>query len=147
MKLFEEGKENSEKLTIFNRFEKRIYIPIPDYEARLDMIKKNIQDTPHMISEKEFQNLAKKADGYSGSDISILVRDAAFEPLRKSQKANTFCKMVEKGKTFYVPVLESEKQNYKSSNLVKLTLEKISSDQLKVPDITYVNFNLKLKFI
>ena len=100
-----------------------------------------------MISEKEFQNIAKKADGYSGSDISILVRDAAFEPLRKSQKANTFCKIVEKGKTFYIPVLESEKQNYKSSNLVKMTLEKISSDQLKVPDITYVNFNLKLHFI
>lgn len=46
---------------------------------------------------------------YSGSDISTLVRDAAYEPLRICQNANKF-KMSknEKGEDAWAPVPPSE---------------------------------------
>lgn len=42
------------------------------------MIKKNMKDTPHTMSESDFEEFAKATDHYSGSDISIFVRDAVY---------------------------------------------------------------------
>jgi len=39
--------------------------------------------TPSKLIESDFEEIAKKTDGYSGSDISVLVRDAVYEPVRK----------------------------------------------------------------
>jgi vacuolar protein-sorting-associated protein 4 len=36
---------------IRRRFERRIYIPLPDYEARLGMVKRGLKDTEHTLSE------------------------------------------------------------------------------------------------
>jgi len=122
------------------RFEKRIYIPLPELEARYDLIKRNMKDTPSVTSDKELRDLAKKTDGYSGSDISILVRDAAFEPVRKCQRAQQFAKTKENGKVMYTPV--QEKKKYKE--VVKITLSEIRPDELQVPDIDYNDFLIAL---
>jgi len=44
------------------------------------------------LDEEDFTELGKISDGFSGSDISTLVRDAAYEPLRIAQNANKFKK-------------------------------------------------------
>lgn len=78
---------------IRRRFEKRIYIPLPDTPARMHMFNLHIGDTPHSMEEKQFKELAKHSEGYSGADISIVVRDALMQPVRKVQSATHFKKV------------------------------------------------------
>lgn len=75
---------------IRRRFEKRIYIPLPDEPARQFMFKLHLGNTSHQITEADFRSLAAKTDGYSGADISIVVRDALMQPVRKVQTATHF---------------------------------------------------------
>lgn len=72
------------------RFEKRIYIPLPEEHARSTMFKLHLGSTPNSLSESDFITLGKKTDGYSGADISIIVRDALMQPVRKVQSATHF---------------------------------------------------------
>ncbi|XP_042220474.1 vacuolar protein sorting-associated protein 4-like isoform X1 [Homarus americanus] len=76
---------------IRRRFEKRIYIPLPESHARTSMFRLNLgNDTPHSISEEDFRTLGSKTEGFSGADISIVVRDALMQPVRKVQTATHF---------------------------------------------------------
>lgn len=74
------------------RFEKRVYIALPEVVARTGMFKLNLGDTPHSITEEEFYKLGERSEGYSGSDIKVLVQEALMEPLRKCQTAKQFIK-------------------------------------------------------
>ncbi|XP_066996603.2 vacuolar protein sorting-associated protein 4 [Anabrus simplex] len=75
---------------IRRRFEKRIYIPLPEEHARLLMFKSHLGNTPHTLTEEDLRELAKKTEGFSGADISIVVRDALMQPVRKVQMATHF---------------------------------------------------------
>uniref|UniRef100_A0A9J8BGU5 vesicle-fusing ATPase n=1 Tax=Cyprinus carpio carpio TaxID=630221 RepID=A0A9J8BGU5_CYPCA len=75
---------------IRRRFEKRIYIPLPEEHARGFMFKLNLGSTPNSLTESDFMTLGKKTDGYSGADVSVIVRDALMQPVRKVQSATHF---------------------------------------------------------
>lgn len=75
---------------IRRRFEKRIYIPLPEEHARTHMFRLHLGNTPNHLSEEDFKNLGKRTEGYSGADISIVVRDALMQPVRKVQTATHF---------------------------------------------------------
>lgn len=77
-------------LAIKRRFEKRIYIPLPDVEARKRMFELQVGSTPCSLTPKDYRDLAVKTEGYSGSDISVLVRDALMQPVRKVLSATHF---------------------------------------------------------
>jgi vacuolar protein-sorting-associated protein 4 len=68
---------------IRRRFEKRIYIPLPDEAARTYMLKNALKGNAHSLTDANIEDLAARTDGYSGSDISVFVRDAVYEPVRK----------------------------------------------------------------
>ena len=61
------------------RFEKRIYIPLPDVEARLFMAQFHLKKTPHSLTQQDFETIAQKTEGFSGSDMANLVKDAAYQ--------------------------------------------------------------------
>ena len=65
------------------RLEKRIYVPLPDAEARMALLmmytKKNNLDP-----SVQFDELVAVSDGYSGADMQIMCRDAAMMPLRRA---------------------------------------------------------------
>lgn len=75
---------------IRRRFEKRIYIPLPDEQARAIMFKLHLGSTSHCLTEEDFKKLAAETDGYSGADISIIVRDSLMQPVRQVQTATHF---------------------------------------------------------
>lgn len=77
-------------IAIKRRFEKRIYIPLPDVHARQKMFELNVGPTPCNLTHADWHRLAMDTDGYSGSDISVLVRDAIMQPLRKVSRATHF---------------------------------------------------------
>lgn len=75
---------------IRRRFEKRIYIPLPEAPARADMFKLHMGDTKAEISDDQYRKLGMQTDGYSGADIQLVVRDALMQPVRFVQTATHF---------------------------------------------------------
>lgn len=51
---------------IRRRFEKRIYIPLPELDARKSMFKLHLGNTPNNLAPEDFITLSKHTDGYSG---------------------------------------------------------------------------------
>mmetsp|Transcript_28769 Transcript_28769/g.35350 ORF Transcript_28769/g.35350 Transcript_28769/m.35350 type:complete len:386 (+) Transcript_28769:1080-2237(+) len=85
------------------RFEKRIYIPLPEAHARTIIFKLNVGDTPNELSEYDYKKLGEQSDGFSGSDVAVVVREALMLPLRECQSAKFFR---EDANGFYFPVTE-----------------------------------------
>lgn len=75
---------------IRRRFEKRVYIPLPDPAARTYMVKMNVGDTPNNLQKEDYVQLGKITKGASGSDIEVMVKEALMEPLRRCQQAKQF---------------------------------------------------------
>lgn len=44
----------------------------------------------HQLNEQDFRELAAKTDGFSGSDISGMVKQALMIPVKRVQKAEYF---------------------------------------------------------
>ncbi|KAK8886958.1 hypothetical protein M9Y10_037993 [Tritrichomonas musculus] len=72
------------------RFEKKIYIPLPDFEARKYLIGVRVKGTPNNLSDNDLSIIAQNTEGYSGSDLKILTREASFVSLRNLQQAQYF---------------------------------------------------------
>ncbi|KAK8866314.1 hypothetical protein M9Y10_009274 [Tritrichomonas musculus] len=72
------------------RFEKRIYVPLPDSDARLALIQGKLKDASHSLTNQDIRELAQSTEGFSGADISILVRDALMQPIREFQQSKYF---------------------------------------------------------
>ncbi len=77
---------------IRRRFEKRIYLPLPEKTARAKLFKIHLGETPNSVTDADYDRLAELSDGYSGSDIAVAVKDALMEPIRKCQAAIKFKK-------------------------------------------------------
>lgn len=54
------------------------------------MLKNGMKENKHSLTDADFDFFAKKTEMFSGSDISILVRDAVYEPVRRLQTATKF---------------------------------------------------------
>jgi len=80
------------------RFEKRVYIPLPDYDAIFYKLKRDLSKVDNNLSEQECGEISKKLDGYSMSDISIYVRQACMAPLYKTRNATHFKQVQKSGK-------------------------------------------------
>jgi fidgetin-like protein 1 len=65
------------------RFVKRLYVPLPDREGRGVMIRKLLQDEAE-LGDEEVERMAGETEGYSGSDLFNLCREAAMEPVREA---------------------------------------------------------------
>jgi vacuolar protein-sorting-associated protein 4 len=54
------------------------------------MFKVHLGDTPNALTQRDFDELARRTDGFSGSDVAIVVKDVLMEPVRKTQEATHF---------------------------------------------------------
>lgn len=64
------------------RLVKRLYIPLPESGARRQIILNLLTNQKHNLSEKDLDAIVKSTDGYSGSDMDSLCREAALGPIR-----------------------------------------------------------------
>lgn len=69
------------------RFSKRLYIPLPNLNARREIIKLTIKKQKHAIDDKKLLKLCKMTKGYSGADLSQLCKDAALNIIRRFGKS------------------------------------------------------------
>ena len=65
------------------RFPKRIYIGLPDLKTRISLINKLLKTQANTLDEYSINNLARLTEGYSGSDLTALAKDAALGPIRE----------------------------------------------------------------
>lgn len=125
---------------IRRRFERRIYIALPDPEARLEMFKLNIGETPCTLTPQDYHTLANITEGYSGHDIAVVVKDALMQPIRKIQSATHFKRIdsidEETGESFvqYQPCSPGD------ANAIEMNWMELEGDQLKEPDLCLTDF-------
>eukprot|EP00049_Salpingoeca_infusionum_P010447 m.179638 g.179638 ORF g.179638 m.179638 type:complete len:436 (+) comp14643_c0_seq2:276-1583(+) len=131
---------------IRRRFEKRIYIPLPDEEARRALFQLHLKGVPHTLQETDYSVLARSSEGYSGADIGIVVRDAIMEPVRRVQIATYFQPVVGRERlnedgvmerpegTFYQPCSETAPQAFKA-RWTELEPEQIQEEPVTLRDM------------
>ncbi len=69
---------------ILSRFEKRIYIPLPDKEARKQLFKLEIEKKGFKLQGITYDELAEITQGYSGRDIRNACKEAIMAMLRRA---------------------------------------------------------------
>ncbi|KAJ5156237.1 hypothetical protein N7492_009040 [Penicillium capsulatum] len=69
------------------RFVRRQYIPLPEHHVREQQLRKLLSHQHHELSDADIQVLVHVTDGFSGSDITALAKDAAMGPLRNLGEA------------------------------------------------------------
>ena len=69
------------------RFEKRVYIPLPNEKGRLQLFNLNLKKI-EVDKNINYDKLVKLTDGYSGADICNVCREASFMPMRRELLAN-----------------------------------------------------------
>lgn len=66
------------------RLSKRLYIPLPSAEARAWIVRNLLKkDGLFTLSEDDISQICAGTEGYSGSDMSNLVKEASMGPLRE----------------------------------------------------------------
>lgn len=126
---------------IRRRFEKRIYIPLPDPNARAKMFALNVKNTPCVLSQADYRRLGEMTERYSGADIATVVRDALMQPVRKVQSATHF-KRVEgpdradptKKRTYWTPCSPGD------TGAVEMRWTDIEGDDLMEPSLGMADF-------
>uniref|UniRef100_A0AAQ4QZA6 Katanin p60 ATPase-containing subunit A1 n=1 Tax=Gasterosteus aculeatus aculeatus TaxID=481459 RepID=A0AAQ4QZA6_GASAC len=64
------------------RLEKRIYIPLPSTEGRVELLRINLTEL-ELASNVDLDKIAEKLEGYSGADITNVCRDASLMAMRR----------------------------------------------------------------
>lgn len=109
------------------RFEKRIYIPLPSDHDRAALFKMHAP----FLNNNQLYRLAELTQGYSCADITILIRDAKMQKVRKVKDATHF-KKVEGGKL--TPCSPGDE------GAVEMTWETVDNAILEPPAITFRDF-------
>ncbi|MEM4602012.1 MAG: AAA family ATPase, partial [Desulfurococcaceae archaeon] len=103
------------------RFDKLVYVPPPDFKARLEILRIHTRFLP-LSADVDLYEVAQAAENYSGADLEALVREALMQALRES-----------------ISVKYIEKQHFhKALNAVKPSL---SDDLIKF----YIEWNEKIR--
>lgn len=64
------------------RFDRRIYVDLPDLKERMDILKVHLRNRPYSL---DLQEAAKLCVGFSGANIASLINEAAINALRNKR--------------------------------------------------------------
>ncbi|CAH9146731.1 unnamed protein product [Cuscuta epithymum] len=70
------------------RLEKRIYIPLPSFESRKELIRINLK-TVEVARDVDIDEVARRTEGYSGDDLTNVCRDASLNGMRRKIAGKT----------------------------------------------------------
>lgn len=149
------------------RFQKRVYIGLPDVQARFRLFELGIGNIACDVTKEQFRELAMATEGYTGSDISTICRDAIMAPVRKVQSATHFKRVTRRVLPCVTPPppLNGTNLNVKSGifpdpskalvglmpcspgdkDAVELNWERVPTEQLVEPVVGYRDFIVAIK--
>lgn len=86
------------------RFDRLVYVPPPDYNARLEIFKIHTRRIP-LGDDVDLGELAKRTDGYTGADIAAICREAAMMALRDMYRKTGRLEKVKVGMDYFLQAL------------------------------------------
>jgi len=125
---------------IRRRFAKRIYIPLPEKEARKGMFKLHVGNTPNDLTDKDHDILAEKSPGFSGSDISAVVQDALMEPVRTMQDATHFKEIKDPDDPTKIAIVPCTPSDPKGKEMSLMDISSEKQDLVKAPPLMLEHF-------
>jgi len=94
------------------RFDRLIYVPSPDEDARLEIFRIYTKGMP-LADDVELTSLARATKDYSGADIAALCREAGMHVLRRSMSSDTVSMAdFKKGMDTIGPSITPEMENW-----------------------------------
>jgi len=129
---------------IKRRFEKRIYIPLPGTDARKHMFEIHVGSTPCELTTKDYRTLATRSEGYSGSDIAVVVRDSLMQPVRKVLSATHF-KPVQPDPDS--AIIKWTPCSPGDQDAVEKSWTEVESDELQEPPLRFTDFIKSLESV
>lgn len=111
---------------MLRRFSRKIYIPLPDENARKQFFEIILEKEKHTLNNEDIDEIIKKTDGYSGSDLHQVIQQSLMIPINEIQNAQYFEKK-ENGK-----YIISTKEN---TNAIQTTWKEIPTNciELSIP--------------
>ena len=83
---------------IRRRFQKKSYIRLSDIETRKVLFQLNLWKTADQFNWWTIWYLSERTDDYSGIDITTLIQDTIYQPIRKWKSFTHFMRVNEDGK-------------------------------------------------
>ncbi|PIN96247.1 AAA family ATPase [Candidatus Micrarchaeota archaeon CG10_big_fil_rev_8_21_14_0_10_60_32] len=112
------------------RFDKLVEVPLPDEDARLQILKVQTRAMP-LEKGIDLKQFAKRTEGYSGADLEAFCREAGMNALRENQAAKTVAKAhFEKAFDSVKPLREQERRR-KETELKRRSAE-LDDEKAKV---------------
>jgi len=77
------------------RFDRIVYVPPPDEDARFEILKVHVGHIKRLSDEVKngdyeyLRNLARRTEGYTGADLAALVKEAAMLALRETIRSES----------------------------------------------------------
>lgn len=125
---------------IRRRFQRRIHIAIPDLRGRIKMFELAVGKTPCELKNEDYRYLGNISEGFTGSDISIVVQDALMQPVRKIQTATHYKKVLDvEGREKITPCSPGD------HGAVEMTWEDVDPNVLLEPALTLKDFERAIK--
>jgi vacuolar protein-sorting-associated protein 4 len=104
------------------RFQRRIYVPLPDEEARKIIFQINSKGI-ELDKNIDFKKLSSKTNEYTGSDIANICREAIMAPIRELDSSNLIDDSSVKARPVtqkdYLNALNNVKKSVSSSELTR----------------------------
>ncbi|XP_073984800.1 uncharacterized protein isoform X2 [Rhodnius prolixus] len=72
------------------RFQCRIFVPLPDKDSRLKIIKNQCKGINTDLTEEDWSTVVSRTEGYSGSDLTNLTTYAIQEPLAELDSSQSW---------------------------------------------------------
>ncbi|SBT42566.1 vacuolar protein sorting-associated protein 4, putative (VPS4) [Plasmodium ovale wallikeri] len=134
------------------RFEKRIYIPLPNLYGRMKIFEKYINKgennnqmddknvgsttTTSCIGKEDIKYFATITENYTGADIDIICRDAIYMPVKKCLLSKFFKQVKKNNKTYYTPCSPGDNDPTK----VEKNVMSLNENELLLPPLTVMDF-------
>ncbi|KAE9387432.1 AAA-domain-containing protein [Gymnopus androsaceus JB14] len=114
-------------------------------DARRRMFELHVGDTPCQLTPEDYRLLADNTDGYSGSDIAIVVRDALMQPVRKLLSATHFKRIPVPAEDGSADVLKWTSCSPGDPEAVEKSWETVEVDGLLEPPLKVADFMKSLE--
>ncbi|MDN5358926.1 MAG: transitional endoplasmic reticulum ATPase, partial [Candidatus Diapherotrites archaeon] len=120
------------------RFDRIIYVPPPDENARLEILKVHTRNVP-LAEDVDLETIARETENYTGADLEALVREAALTALRRNKMKPTKVTMDDFRKAMEVvgPSLDKDTVAFYeafSKMLSQRVVKRLISKKSKEPD-------------
>ncbi len=119
------------------RFDRLLYVPPPDRESRIQILKIHLKKKP-LDKSVDIERLADQTDGYTGADIASLSSAAVMLALREHVSKYKDPKEAEQHKEelkIHMPHFENAMKKIRPLSMQELNMYKVIAEQFGKPDI------------